>query len=57
MDRDRPRSSTRDDTNDGDDRDRPRMAEDDANASQALTDGDIMRYRAFVARISYLAQD
>ena len=47
----------RDDVNDGDDRDRPQMADDDANDSQALTGGDITRYRAFVARISYLSQD
>ena len=38
-------------------RDRPRMAGDDANDSQTLTGGDITRYRALVARISYLAQD
>ena len=43
--------------NDDDDKDRPRMADDDANDSQALTDGDITRYRALVARISYLSQD
>ena len=33
------------------------MADDDANDSQALTGGDITRYRARVARISYLSQD
>ena len=33
------------------------MTDDDANDSQALTGGDITRYRAFVARISYLSQD
>ena len=43
--------------NDGDDRDRPQMADDDANDSQALTCGDITRYRALVARISCLSQD
>ena len=47
----------RDDMNDGDDRERPQMADDDANDSQALTGGDITRYRALVARISYLSQD
>ena len=43
--------------NDDDDKDRPRMADDDANDSQALTGGDITRCRALVARISYLSQD
>ena len=33
------------------------MADDDANDSQALTGGDITRYIALVARISYLSQD
>ena len=33
------------------------MSSDDANDSQALTGGDITRYRALVARISYLSQD
>ena len=33
------------------------MADDDANDSKALTGGDITRYRAPVARISYLSQD
>ena len=42
-----------DDVNDDDKRDRPRMADDDAIDSQALTGGDITRYRALVARISY----
>ena len=42
---------------DSDDRDRPRMAGDDANDSQALTGGDITKYRASVARISYFSQD
>ena len=46
----------RDDVNDGDDRNRPQMADDDANDSQALTGGDITRYRALVARISGLSQ-
>ena len=35
--------------NDGDDRERLQMADDDANDSQALTGGDITRYRALVA--------
>ena len=34
---------------DGDDRDRARMADDAANDSQALTGGDIARYRTLVA--------
>ena len=42
---------------DGDDRARPQMADDNANDSQALTGGDITRYRALVARISHLSQD
>ena len=46
-----------DDVNDDDDTDRLRMADDDANDSQALTGDDITRYRALVARISYLSQD
>ena len=33
------------------------MADDDANDSQALTGGDITRYRGLVARISCLSQD
>ena len=33
------------------------MADEDDNDSQALTGGDITRYRALVARISYLSQD
>ena len=45
------------DVNNGDDRDRPQMADDDDNDSKALTGGDITRYRALVARISYLLQD
>ena len=43
--------------NDDDNRDRPRMVDDDAIDSQALTRGDVTRYRALVARISYLSQD
>ena len=46
-----------DDVNDDDNRDRPRMADDDAIDSQALTGGDITRYGALVARISYLLCD
>ena len=42
---------------DGEDRDRPQMAGDDAYDSQALTGSDIMKYRARVARIRYLSQD
>ena len=38
-----------DDMNGGDDRDRPRMADDDASDSQALTGGDITKNRALVA--------
>ena len=41
----------------GDDRDRPRMVDDNDPDSQALTTGDITRYRALVVRISYLSQD
>ena len=37
--------------------DRPQMADDDANESQALTGDDITRCTALVARISYLSQD
>ena len=37
---------------DGDGRNRPQMASDDANDSQA-TGGDITKYRALVARFSY----
>ena len=40
-----------------DNRDRPWMADDDAIDSQALTGGDITRYRALVARICYMSQD
>ena len=39
---------------DDDDKDRPQMADDDAIDRQALTGDDITRYRALVARISYL---
>ena len=42
----------RNDVNDDDTRSRPRMVDDDAIDSQALTGGDITRYRALVARIS-----
>ena len=42
---------------DGNDRDRPQMAGDDANDSEPLTDGDITKHRALVARISCLSQD
>ena len=45
------------DMNDDDNRDRPRMVDDDAIDCQALTGGDVTRYRALVARISYLSQD
>ena len=43
--------------NDDDNRDRPRMVDDDVIDSQALTGGDGTRYRALVARISHLSQD
>ena len=33
------------------------MADDGANESQALTSGDITRYRALVERIRHLSQD
>ena len=46
-----------DDVNDADDKDRPQMADDDAIDSQALTGGDVTRYKALVARIRYLSQD
>ena len=45
------------DMHDDDNRDRPRMVDDDAIDSQALTGGDVTRYRALVVRISYLSQD
>ena len=35
--------------NGDDNRDRPRMVDDDAIDSQALTGGDVTRYRALVA--------
>ena len=38
-------------------RDRPQMADDDDNDSQAFTGGNITRYRALASRISYLSQD
>ena len=41
----------------GDDRDRPQMADDDDDDSQALTGGNITRYRALAARVSYFWQD
>ena len=57
-DRNRPQAEHEwDIANDGDDRDRPQMVDDDDPDSQALTNGGITRYRAFVARISYLSQD
>ena len=43
--------------NDDDNRDRPRMVDDDAIDSQALTGADVTRYRALVAGVSYLSQD
>ena len=46
-----------DDVNDDENRDRPRIVDDDAIDSQALPGGDVTRYRALVARISYLSQD
>ena len=46
-----------DDVSEGDDRYRPQMEDDDDNDSHALAGGDISRYRALVARISYLSQD
>ena len=45
------------DMNDDDNRDRPRMVDDDAIDSQALRGGDVTRYRALVARIRNLSQD
>ena len=38
---------------DGDGRNRPQIAGDDANDSQALIGGDITKYRTLVARISF----
>ena len=49
-----------DDAGDGDDKNRVQMINDerdDANDSQALTGGDITKYRARVARISHLSHD
>ena len=49
-----------DDAGDGDDKNTVQMTNDelgDANDIQALTGGDIMKYRALVARISYLSQE
>ena len=43
--------------NNNNNKDRPQMADADANDSQALKGGDITLYRAFVARISCLSQD
>ena len=40
----------------GDDRYRPQVEDDDDNDRQALAGGDVTRYRALVARISYLSQ-
>ena len=42
---------------DGDGRNKLQMAGYDANDSQASSGGDITRYRALVARISYLSED
>ena len=42
---------------DGDDRDRRQMAGNDTNDCQALAGGDISKYRALIARISFLSQD
>ena len=47
-----------DDAGDGEDKNRVQMTEDerdDVNDSQALTGGDITKYRALLARISYLS--
>ena len=49
-----------DDAGDGDDENSVQMTNDerdDANDSQALRGGDLTKFRAFVARISYLSQD
>ena len=54
--RDKPRSSTSGTTR-MTVRNRDLTADDDANDGQALTGGDITRYRALVSRISYLSQD
>ena len=55
--RDKLKPSTWDGMGDGDGRNRPQMASDDVNDSQALTGGDITMHRVRVARISYLSQD
>ena len=41
---------------DGDEKERPQMAGDDANDSQALLGGEVTRYGAVVARVSYQSQ-
>ena len=49
-----------DDVGDGDDKNRVQMTNDegnDRNDSQALTGSDITKYRALVARVSYLSHD
>ena len=49
-----------DDAGDGDDKNNLQMTNDerdDTNDSQALTGGDVTKYTALVARISYLSQD
>ena len=47
----------RDDMDNGDNRDRLQVADDDENDSPARTCGNITRYRALAAGISYLSQD
>ena len=51
------RIDERDDVNESDSGHQPQMADDETSDSQALTGGDITRYRALVARISNLSQD
>ena len=46
-----------DDVDEGGSGHQPQMTDDETSDSQALTGGDITRYRALVARISYLSQD
>ena len=46
-----------DGVSDGDGSYKPQMACDDANDSQALTGGDITKFGAHVARVSYLSQE
>ena len=46
-----------DNANDSDDKVWPRMVDDYDPDSQALTNGDITRYKALVAPLSYLSQD